>query len=655
MKIARSPRRVILGMTLSVVTSLLVSSPRLHAAPPPGYTLVWSDEFDSSTLDYRYWNHSYPGVYRDGFNSPTASAVANGNLTITAYTEGGVHYTDHLDTKGKYQPKYGYMEASICFSNAPGNWSAFWMFAPTIGATNQPHTDGVELDIVEHREVNQYETNIADQIPSTLHWDGYAANHKSVTSGLRGAGLSSGFHTYGMEWTPDYLKFYIDGSYLYTVNNSTATDPVPPLAPVPQRSEYLLLSTEILTGSWAGNIPAGGFGSLATSESQMIVDYVRVYQTTPPMPPVPASVTAANVNHRSITLSWTMSDNTPSYNVKRSLTSGGPYKTIANSGVGYVDTNVIPDTTYYYVVSAVNGPNESANSAEVSGTPLPSDTHEGLWSGQVTLAGGTPSYAALRQTVPVAANTNYKAGIWVKGSGRLRLLIRPPAGTPYMADKYMTATSTWVYHEVSFNSGVNTSALFYVDDSSLTAGTVYVDDAFLGLAGGTNLLANPGFESGNTVWTTYQPATWKIRLAANTHSGTGSTRGTFTGTPSYHSLRQYVNVTPSTAYQTGLWMKGSGKVRVMVRQASDGTYLASQYVTVASPDWTYYTLPFNSGANTQVFFYIDDSSNIAGTVYVDDVFLGLSGGPNMLLNPGFESGAASWTSSNTAKWKSDQY
>jgi beta-glucanase (GH16 family) len=652
MKNTRSPRRAVLAAALSATIGLSFLIQRAEAAPPAGYTLVWADEFNGTALDTQYWNHTYPGTYRDAYNTSAATDVAGGALTITTYTEGGVHYTDHLDTKNKYQPKYGYMEARILFSNAPGNWSAFWMFSPNVGAAMDPRLAGTEIDIVEHRDVDWYNAHdISGQGNSTIHWDGYGTNHKSVTGGLQGTGLGGSFHLYAMEWTPDFQKFYIDGVNTFTVYNSTATYPTPPEAPVSHRSEFFMLSSEVLNNNWAGVIPAGGFGSKATSDSVMIVDYVRVYQTSPATPAVPSGVSAANFNHREITLAWNMVDNAPYYNVKRSLTSGGPYTTIATTGKGYTDTSVIPDTTYYYVVSAVNGPAESANSSEVSGTPLPSSTHDGLWSAQMALS-GTASYYAIRQTVSVAANTNYSAGIWLKGVGRVRFGVRKTDGT-WLTSQFLTAGTAWTYYPATFNSGTNTQVTYYIDDSSVTAGTVIIDDAFLGLSGGANLLANGNFESGNTGWTIYQPQGWKILHAANVHSGQGSSRGVFSGTAGYQSIRQTVNVTASTAYQAGLWIKGAGRIRLGVRQ-NNGTFLASLFIN-ATADWTYYSVPFNSGANTQVYLYADDSSGIAGTVYVDDAFLGLSGGANLLVNPGFEEKAAAWTVSPGTVWKPDLY
>ena len=60
-----------------------------------------------------------------------------------------------------------------------------------------------------------------------------------------------------------------------------------------------------------------------------------------------------------------------SYNVKRSLTSGGTYATIA-AGVttsSYMDSGLTNGTIYYYVVSAVNANGESGSSNQASATP----------------------------------------------------------------------------------------------------------------------------------------------------------------------------------------------------------------------------------------------------------------------------------------------
>jgi len=43
----------------------------------------------------------------------------------------------------------------------------------------------------------------------------------------------------------------------------------------------MILSSEVRDGNWAGNVPAGGYGSMASTVTNMQVDYVRVYAGVP--------------------------------------------------------------------------------------------------------------------------------------------------------------------------------------------------------------------------------------------------------------------------------------------------------------------------------------------------------------------------------------
>ena len=88
------------------------------------------------------------------------------------------------------------------------------------------------------------------------------------------------------------------------------------------------------------------------------------------VPPAPTGLTATPVSSSQINLSWTASSGATSYNVKRATVNGGPYTTIATgvTSTGYSDTGLSSNTTYYYVVSAVNAAGESPNSAQASAT-----------------------------------------------------------------------------------------------------------------------------------------------------------------------------------------------------------------------------------------------------------------------------------------------
>ena len=346
-----------------ILAALIASRPLASATPPAGYSLVWSDEFTGSALDTNYWN-ILTGVYNNGTRTPNAISVANGLLTITTYTVNNVHYTAFISTRDRYQPLYGYIEASISNAGTSGVNQAFWLHSPTIGnPIGDPWNAGVEMDISEYRVHDNNNTDISDKNTAAIHWDGYAADHKSATSGLRGTGLATGYHTYAVEWTPLYTKFYIDGAYMWTINDSSTS-------PVSQRSEYIFFTAAVTNGGWPGTIPAGGYGSLATSTTKMVVDYVRVYQLSPVVPPAPTDFITGSGNGQ-VALKWTLPDDATTHTIKRSLSSGGPYSVIASAVKGnrYTDTSVSNGTTYYYVVSASNSSGEGANSSEVSASP----------------------------------------------------------------------------------------------------------------------------------------------------------------------------------------------------------------------------------------------------------------------------------------------
>ncbi len=85
----------------------------------------------------------------------------------------------------------------------------------------------------------------------------------------------------------------------------------------------------------------------------------------------PTGLTALGGNLQ-VTLNWDDFSGATAYLVKRGITNGGPYVTIATGVLAsdYVDTAVISGQTYFYVVSAIAG-TESANSAQATVSTIP--------------------------------------------------------------------------------------------------------------------------------------------------------------------------------------------------------------------------------------------------------------------------------------------
>jgi beta-glucanase (GH16 family) len=112
--------------------------------------------------------------------------------------------------------------------------------------------DGTEIDIMEKpwRE---------DRITQNLHWDGYGKAHKSAGTKVEIPGVSKGFHTFGLFWTPTEYVFDVDGKETW---RSSAGG-------VSQVPAYAKLTEEI--GKWGGDI------TQANLPDFFEVDYVRVY------------------------------------------------------------------------------------------------------------------------------------------------------------------------------------------------------------------------------------------------------------------------------------------------------------------------------------------------------------------------------------------
>jgi beta-glucanase (GH16 family) len=240
-----------------------------HAAPPPGFKLSWSDEFNGTALDTSVWKIQ-TGHRNDAINTAAAVCVTNGCLVITTYSQDGTNYTGFINSRDKVLRKYGYYEASIQFSNAPGCWSAFWLQSPFINhveSLNNP-TNGVETDIFEHRCCEKTNTDWSDGGDFALHWNGYDKKlHQHSSYDNRHFGIRDGFHTYGLLWTATNYTFCVDNKPRWSDHTMVSSIP-----------EFFLFTSEVRDKSWAGTIPAGGYLPLNESQIKMCVDYVRYYE-----------------------------------------------------------------------------------------------------------------------------------------------------------------------------------------------------------------------------------------------------------------------------------------------------------------------------------------------------------------------------------------
>ena len=148
-----------------------------------------------------------------------------------------------------------------------------------------------------------------------------------------------------------------------------------------------------------------------------------------------------------------------------------------------------------------------------AGIGQPSPARNGSWYALATIR-NRATWKDLYQQVPVRPYTNYTAGAWAKGTGVVALQIwGDPAWTKLLATVRCDGGTNWKkFTTTAFNSGNRTRVWVTFDNAfDRSAGTLLLDDAWFRRQGTTtNLLRNPGFELGNTIWTTTDPGVFRI-------------------------------------------------------------------------------------------------------------------------------------------------
>jgi beta-glucanase (GH16 family) len=281
MRSLHTQRLIAFGCHTAFAASMLsASAPPARGATlgvPAGYHLVWSDEFEVNGLpDPSRWSYD-TGMNRTGwhnrerqyYSGPRAenARIEGGRLVITARKEsltqasdwGGQRYTSvRLTTQGKRDWTYGFFEVRAKLPCGRGTWPAIWMLNRAV-----VWPAGGELDIMEHigREPGR--------VFSTVHT---AAGHGA---GGTGAATSvpdacTAFHDYQMHWTPDRLRFGIDGVVRFEYANPKQGAERWPF----DTPQFLILNIAV-----GGDL--GGAVDDAIFPVSMEVEHVRVYQARP--------------------------------------------------------------------------------------------------------------------------------------------------------------------------------------------------------------------------------------------------------------------------------------------------------------------------------------------------------------------------------------
>jgi len=464
-----SARGIVL-VAFSLVCGWVVCS-----APPPGYHLIWGDEFNGTSLNSSKWswgslpwggnyhNSSYASYItsEDSYLNGSGSLIlrcrkvgANINGNWVPWTEGFVH------SNGKFRYTYGYAEIRARFPVTKGAWPAFWTLS-----------DGwpPEFDIAEYfGDDNRMHMGYAYGTCCPVNWD---------STNLYNEGFDQ-WHTYGLEWGNGWAKWYRDGVVRKTINASYITS----------QSMYLILNSGM---TW-------GYDSSTANPNYTEIDYCRVYaagaSTAPTIstianrtiptntstPPLPFTIGDAETPVSELTVTASSGNTTVVPNANIVISGSGSNRTVVvtpaanQSGSALISIQVFDGefTTTETFTLTVSGTNNSPVISSIPDLTVPSSQP---WGGRTFTIGDVET--AVDALVLSANSSNPDlfpaTNIFFSGSGSNRLV-------------FLRATPG---NACSSNSSLITIS---VSDGALSASVSFraaVSDS-------SNLVANPGFEQG---------------------------------------------------------------------------------------------------------------------------------------------------------------
>jgi len=251
-----------------IVVALIISAAAIcQGTAPPGYNLVFEEDFDSA-LSISDWGPSGPGGSKwlahtpyggdfghawFGMQDGSEATVSSGILKIRAWFDPSAEHwrsalLSSVDPDGNgFSQALGYWECAMRVPGGVGTWPSFWLLG-----VNGLHHNGsyCEIDVEESwgEDPDNPHFNII-----RLDQDGHRI---SGIGSCSQSTITDRIHVFGCWVGRDYVHYYIDGV-------ETWKTPTPPEALLPL---YCLIDLALIGES--GRTP---------NPSYLSVDYIRCY------------------------------------------------------------------------------------------------------------------------------------------------------------------------------------------------------------------------------------------------------------------------------------------------------------------------------------------------------------------------------------------
>ncbi len=229
------------------------------------WSLVFSDEFDGTSIDEAKWNVGNPldRIINNELQAyvPEAVSVRSGLLELTA-NRGATGYrgtrlpftSGTVTTYEKFAFTFGRLIVRARLPSGQGLWPAVWLLPESL---EWPP----EIDLFEVR----------GQAPAilhqTIHWRDPERGPLFETAQHIGPDLSVDFHVFRVDWSSDVITWYVDEAETRRVTGRVPSAP-------------MYLNAALAVG---GDFPGPPDGS-TPFPAVLEIDYVRVFQLEPSSP-----------------------------------------------------------------------------------------------------------------------------------------------------------------------------------------------------------------------------------------------------------------------------------------------------------------------------------------------------------------------------------
>lgn len=265
---------------VAVISAAVVLAAACSPPPPdPDTPRRWvfaseasfDDEFDvDGPIDPASWQVLVEERHDAALTDRTRNVrVEGGNLVIEAHAEpfGTKQFTSAMvQTRRAFL--HGRFEARMKFPLGAGTWPAFWL------CCTGGWPDSGEIDVVEHYAgqggLFDLTTGWAESnLHSTPDWLGMTSRGRLRRTPID----ATQWHTYAVEWAPDEIRFFVDGT-LTAIHR--ADDPESAGGGWPFATQPEVLLFDLFLGGPAGQVDA------AAMPQELLVDWVRGYDLVGP-------------------------------------------------------------------------------------------------------------------------------------------------------------------------------------------------------------------------------------------------------------------------------------------------------------------------------------------------------------------------------------